>query len=300
MPITVREEQFENYGKVLYISNDVQEMRVTLDVGPRVISYNLKGYKNMFCLDLDRKSSMSDDDFKAMYGDKTWYIYGGHRFWVSPEGYETYYPDNDPVTYTRNGNVFRFTPPVQKITGFLCEFEITFNEKEAKADVKHILTNKSGSVRQGSIWAMSVTAEGGRAIQKQCDDKTKLRHNRVITMWDYTDISDKRFYADAKYYALQQTVGAEKPFKIGTNNTNGSIITVNNGCIFKKTFEYMPDYQYPDGGCSTEVYTNFFMLEVETLSPLYTLRNGDVREHTEHWELIPEKSAILEDVVKYL
>ena len=37
MAIIVREEQYENYGKVLYIANEKQEMRVTLDLGPRVI-----------------------------------------------------------------------------------------------------------------------------------------------------------------------------------------------------------------------------------------------------------------------
>ena len=47
MSLIVREEQYENYGKVLYIANGKQEMRVTLDLGPRVISYNLIGYKNI-------------------------------------------------------------------------------------------------------------------------------------------------------------------------------------------------------------------------------------------------------------
>ena len=61
MALIVREEQYENYGKVLYIANEKQEMRVTLDIGPRVISYNLIGYKNMFCTDLVRKSVMNDE-----------------------------------------------------------------------------------------------------------------------------------------------------------------------------------------------------------------------------------------------
>ena len=131
MAFTVREEQYENYGKVLYIANEKQEMRVTLDVGPRVISYNLIGHKNMFCNDLIRQSSMTDKEFCDIYGkDKAWYIYGGHRFWISPEDYGTYYPDNDPVSYTRNGNVFLFTPPVQKVRGWLCEIEITFDETD--------------------------------------------------------------------------------------------------------------------------------------------------------------------------
>lgn len=300
MALTVREEQYENYGKVLYIANEKQEMRITLDVGPRVISYNLLGYENMFCTDLVRQSSMCDDEFKKIYGDRAWYIYGGHRFWISPEDYYTYYPDNDRVEYSRNGNVFLFTPPVQDVTGLLCQIEITFDEKEAKASVRHILTNCSKAEKKCSIWALSVTAEGGRAVMAQSDDKTGLTHNRVLSLWDYTDLKDERLYIDSKLYALQQIPGAENPIKIGANNTKGSVVTVNHGCIFKKSFEHVNGAEYSDSGCSTELYTCSFMLEVETLSPLYALKPGDVREHTEAWELIPEKSTNLDDVVKVL
>ena len=58
--------------------------------------------------------------------------------------------------------------------------------------------------------------------------------------------------------------------------------------------------EYPDGGCSTELYTCHFMLEVESLSPLYTLKSGESAEHTENWELMAENSTNLDDVIKYL
>jgi len=301
MSLIVKEEQYENYGKVLYIANEKQEMRVTLDLGPRVISYNLIGYKNMFCNDLIRESNMTDKEFCDIYGsDKVWYLYGGHRFWISPEDYSTYYPDNDPVEYTISGNVFTFTPPVQKVRGWLCQIEITFDEAEAKASVRHILTNKSQEEKTGSIWALSVTAAGGRAIMEQSKIETGFLPNRTLVMWDYTNISDKRFYADKNYYALQQETDCDGPFKLGVNNTKGSVITVNNGCVFKKTYNHKPGGKYPDGGCSTELYTCHFMLEVESLSPLYTLKPGESAEHTESWCLFPEKSTNLEEVVKYL
>ncbi len=301
MALIVREEQYENYGKVLYIANGKQEMRVTLDLGPRVISYNLIGYKNMFCNDLIRESNMTDKEFCDIYGnDKVWYLYGGHRFWISPEDYSTYYPDNDTVEYVQNGNVFTFTPPVQEVRGWLCQLEITFDENDSKATVRHILTNKSNVEKAGSIWALSVTAAGGRAIMEQSKIETNFLPNRTFVMWDYTNPSDKRFYVDKNYYALQQDVNCDGPFKLGVNNTKGSIITVNNNCIFKKTYNHILGAEYPDGGCSTELYTCHFMLEVETLSPLYTLKPGECAEHTENWELIPEKSTNLDKVVKYL
>lgn len=301
MAIIVREEQYENYGKVLYIANEKQEMRVTLDLGPRVISYNLIGYKNMFCNDLSRETCMTDKEFSEIYGkDKVWYLYGGHRFWISPENYYTYYPDNNPVKYTQNGNVFLFTPPVQEVTGWLCQVEITFDEAEAKAKVRHILTNKSRDEKKASIWALSVTAEGGKAILKQADNASGWTPNRYVSFWDYSRLADDRFYADDKYFALKQKNDTKVPFKFGVNNIAGSIITVNNGCIFKKTYDHILGVEYPDGCSSTELYTCHFMLEVETLSPLYNIAPDEAREHIENWSLIPEKSTNLEDVVKHL
>ena len=58
--------------------------------------------------------------------------------------------------------------------------------------------------------------------------------------------------------------------------------------------------EYTDGGSSTELYACDFMLEVETLSPYYSFKPGESREHVENWELIPEKSTNLDEVVKYL
>jgi hypothetical protein len=43
--------------------------------------------------------------------------------------------------------------------------------------------------------------------------------------------------------------------------------------------------EYPDFGCSVEIFTNAAMLEVETLGPLATLEPGSAVEHVEEWSL---------------
>ncbi len=302
MAITVREENYMNFGRCLYIANEKQEMRVTLDIGPRIISYNLIGKGNMMFTDTERLSVRNNDEFKSVYGkDKAWYIYGGHRFWVSPEEYPvTYYPDNDKVEYTVKGNVFTFTPPVQEVTLWHQIIEITFHETDAKADVLHILKNTSPDEKQGSIWALSVTAPGGRAFQMMAQEDTGLLANRTLVLWPYNNMTDKRFYMDDKYIALAQDSKAEKSFKIGTNNTSGSVICLNNNTVFKKEFTYIQGACYPDNGCSVEVFTNDLMLEMETLSPLYTLKSGEECRHLERWSLTDCESSQVCDVVKFL
>ncbi len=302
MSVNYEIKEYLNFGKCVCIDNGKMEMYVTIDVGPRIIKLNLKGKENMMFTDVDRQSFNDCDALKDMFGkDRAWYIYGGHRFWVSPESLpETYYPDNDPVDYTVNGNVFTFTPPVQVYTKWQEVLEITVDENKAAAKVRHILKNCADKEQTGSIWALSVTAAGGKAVIAQANEDTGLLANRTLMLWPYNNMSDKRFYMDDEYISLSQDTNAKVAFKIGTNNTKGSHLCVNNGTVFKKACEYIEGASYPDNGCSTEIYTNNFMLEVESLSPLYTLKPGETCEHTENWELYEENSTKLEDVVKYL
>ncbi len=302
MSLKVYEEEYLNYGKVLYIANDVQEMRVTIDLGPRIISYNLIGKDNLMCTDIERISHQNDEEFKEYFGkDKAWYLYGGHRLWVAPEVYpETYIPDNNKVEYTQNGNVFTFTPPVEDVTGWQMGFEITFDENDAKVEVKHTLTNKSSEQKKAALWALSVTDKGNFVILPQCKAETGFVPNRKLLMWDYTDLSDGRFTVTKDYYTIKQKCGYENPFKIGVNNTDGKIVCANHGQVFKVEFDYISDAEYTDFGSSTEIYTCEFMLEVETLSPLYDFAPNQCHAHTEKWQLFEESSASIDDIVKYL
>ena len=51
---------------------------------------------------------------------------------------------------------------------------------------------------------------------------------------------------------------------------------------------------YPDFGCSFEMYTDNKFLEMETLGPLATLGQGQSVTHTEHWSL--EKGVKLNSI----
>ncbi len=301
MSLTVRREDYLNYGKVLYIANAVQEMRVTLDIGPRIISYNLIGYKNLMCTDLERKTRESTEEFQQYFGKgKAWYLYGGHRFWVAPEGYpHTYYPDNNAVDYKQDGNVFTFTPPIEEVTGWHKVTEIVFDENEAKVEVRHILTNKSGEHKKGVIWALSVTDKGNFAVIPQSKIETGFTPNRSLVMWDYTDISDGRFTAAKDYYTIQQKSGYDIPLKIGANNTDGKVISANHAQVFKIEFDYIKDAPYTDYGSSTEIYTCDFMLEVETLSPVYDFAQNESKIHIEKWQLFEDICTELDNIKKY-
>lgn len=301
MALNYEIKEYSTYGKCVCIDNGKMELYVTIDIGPRIIKLNLKGKENMMFNDTEHKIFHNESNLQDMFGkDKAWYIYGGHRFWVSPEKHpETYYPDNDPVAYEVDGNVFTFYAPKQVFTGWQETMVITVDENEAKASVKHVLTNMSERTQKASIWGLNVTDKGGKAFVKQANEETGLLSNRTLMLWPYNVMTDKRFYMDDEFVGLAQDVNAEKAFKIGTNNTPGIAVCVNHGTAFKITWEYVKGAEYPDNGCSCEMYSCANFLEVETLSPLYTLKPGEVCELVENWELYSENSTDITDLKKY-
>ena len=302
MSVNYEVKEYASFGKCVCIDNGAMEVYVTVDIGPRIIKLNLAGKENMMFNDNARDIYHDEPNLKDMFGaDACWNIYGGHRFWVSPEKHpETYYPDNEPVEYTVEGNIFVFYAPKQIFTGWQEKIILTVHETEAKASVKHVLTNMSDRTQTGAIWGLNVTDKGGRAVVKQAVEDTDLLANRTLMLWPYNVMTDKRFYMDDEYFALSQDVNAKIPFKIGTNNTNGSAVCLNHDTAFCIRWPHIPGAAYPDNGCSVEMYSCEHFLEVETLSPLYTLKPGESCEHTEFWALYPEASADIKDLQKYL
>jgi len=283
--IKIADIEYKNFGKCKVISNNLFELYVTTDIGPRIIKANLTGKENLMFNDIDRNMC---EDVSQVFGEgKNWYIYGGHRLWVSPEDMpRTYYPDNEPVNVEINGNKILFTPPPQKVNDLQHSIEIELCENKPCAKVTHRIENTGEKEITGAIWALSVMASGGTVICPQPDEDTGLLGNRCIALWAYTRLTDTRVNFFDKYITVKQTKDINEKFKFGINNTKGWIAYHNHGQILKKTYEpNHPDGIYPDGGMSTEVFTNNMFIEAETLSELKTLKKGEAITHTEAWEL---------------
>jgi hypothetical protein len=152
-----------------------------------------------------------------------------------------------------------------------------------------------------AAWALTVMAPGGTAVVPQPQgNKKALLPNRYLTLWPYTDMGDKRFTWGNKYTLLKQDAKAKTNCKFGLNCEDNWIAYVNNGIAFRKRFEYLADAEYPDNGCSIEVFTNSDMLEVETLSPLYLLAPEEEIVHVEEWEVFNAGDILTEkDAAKY-
>lgn len=282
------ETTYKSFGRCLKISDGSGELMVTLDVGPRIIYFALKGMENIMCEDEDGKSVMSGGKFAELFGDRQWRIYGGHRLWLSPEDDpRSYYPDNEKVSYKAEGNRFIFTPPPQLENGLQFEIEIDVSAGVAIPEVVHRIKNISRKPKKLSPWAMTVLDEGAVSIMPQCGKDTGLLANRNLSLWAYTDVYDPRLVISNSYIAVVQDSGSGRKLKVGFNNEEGWICAVTKGQLFTKRFTYDPSAEYPDNHCNCECFTNFFMTEIESLGALEELSPGEGVVHAERWELCP-------------
>lgn len=279
---------FKEYGRCVSISNGVVEALVTVDLGPRIISFGYIGSQNFMSSERKDYEPMTDDTYTSFWGDgRAWENFGGHRIWLSPESYpETYLPDDRKVSYeiTENGAVFIPEPDTQ--IGVQKTLEIMMDPDDANLQVKMQVKNISDKTKEFSVWSLSVCAKGGTLIIPMNTNDTGLLANRKISVWPYTDMSNDRLYWGKKYITLKQDINATEPIKIGVDLNCGTAYYVLGDEILHKKYETNhPDGVYPDGGCSFETYTNDVMLEFETLSELKSIAPGETNELCEHWSL---------------
>ena len=275
--VSVQRISYSGWGNCIQIKNDIVDLIVTVDVGPRIIRYGFGGRENELC---EVESTMG-----ARGGDE-WKIYGGHRLWHSPEDKRrTYEPDNEPVAWEEIANGIRTKQNIEPRSGIGKEMEISLSYNSTSVTILHRLTNKGTWPVELSVWSISAMATGGKEIVPFSQRDTGLLPNRLMSLWPYTELDDHRICFGKKYIVLQQDPGMKHPLKIGISNENGWAVYFNHAHLFVKYFTHYMKARYPDFGVSYETYVNDFMLEMETLSPLIVLEPNSYVEHTEKWEL---------------
>lgn len=286
MSVKFTEISYKNFGKCIKMENDSTVLIATVDVGPRIIYYGLKGCPNVFREDIDRDSFNDKKQLHDFFEtDENWYIYGGHRLWSSPESFpESYTPDNHPVDHEIDGNTLTLIPEDRVKVGERHMITVTMDEEASDVTIKHIIKNIADYDIKLAPWCLTVTEKGGVEIVPVCGRDTGLLSNRRMVFWAYSNVNDPRFFMCDKYITLQQT-DREEAFKIGVNNEDGWGAYLNNGQIFIKRFSFDPLGEYPDYSVNYETYTNQFIMEIESLGTLENLRPGDYTEHEERWQL---------------
>jgi hypothetical protein len=257
------------FGAYIVLSDGLTEATVTLDVGPRVISYRRADGENIFFEDVEGL-------FKKQTKAGEWRLYGGHRLWLAPEDDSTYFADNAPIRFeTKDGYAIFYTSGRRMALKFL---------EDGALEVVHSYTNEDTAPIKAALWALTALKAGGALEIPLSRADTGYLPNRNIVYWSYSDIQDKRLLADNDKIVVKSDVRNAQPLKIGAYlRQNRTTYTLGND-TFVKTAQ-TAEGEYPDFGCNFEAYANGKFIEAETLSPLTVLQSGATITHTEKWYL---------------
>ena len=176
--VTATELNYKNFGRCVKLDNGTASIIITVEVGPRIISYCLNGHENMLLEDVGREFKDDSQELRDYFGEgRTWYIYGGHRLWSSPESYpHSYVPDNEPVEYTVSGGEITLIPPATR-TGQQHRLIYRLADEGSEVELFHEIRNVSGAIVTLAPWALTVCAAGAVEIFPQSQTDNGLLSN---------------------------------------------------------------------------------------------------------------------------
>jgi len=286
--VRVEKIKYRGWKNNLKLTNGEAELILTLDVGPRVISYKLTGGKNVFV-------ELADQMGKS--GETEWVARGGHRLWVGPEDLtRTYAPDNRPIKYEElPGGAIRLIQNPDKY-GIQKEMDVQLAETGSKVTVTHRIKNVADKDAELAVWVLTMMAPGGVEIiplppkrphpgpPENAKSAAEYWPNQIMVIWPFTDFKDPRWNFGTKYITLKHDAD-RGPTKIGLAHQLGWIGYLNGGILFVKHIPFEVGKMYADNGCNFETFSNQVMQEIESLGPLTKLAPGKSVEHVEKWEL---------------
>lgn len=281
MSVVISKRQYKNFGECIFLDNGSVTLGATLDMGPRIIYFSLAGKENVLFEDVERRFTEAAGEYGS------WVNYGGHRLWCAPEiNPETYFPDNGRVSCEVSGNRAELCPPV---TPFGKKFTMIIDMDEAAPVVRivHKICNLSEEKAEFAPWSITGLTQGGVFIMPMSTRKSGYLPNRVISLWDYSEIGDSRFRMTDTEVRIRQDSFLKKPFKAGFNLEDGFAAYAVNEQIFVKCIPEYKDICYPDYSCNFEVYTNDMFLESEVL--------GEKREYSQNEEAVISEAWCLLD-----
>jgi len=282
--MSVDRREYAGWPDCWWLRNSDVELVVPGQIGPRVMRYGRPGGVNVF-------HNFPHAMGKA--GETVWQNRGGHRLWAAPECAASKALDNGPVEVTAGDLHLHARQSVEPESGLEKEIDLRLAPQGTTVTVLHRITNRNARPVRLAPWGLSVMRQGGIAVAgfpPRAGHDQRLLPTNPLTMWGYTDFSDPRWRFTRRFVLLRQDPTAVVPQKTGLFAENSWAAYAVEGELFLKQSAASRQAEYPDYGCSVELFTNAAMLEVETLGPLATVEPGATVEHLEEWSLHPAPS----------
>ena len=141
MSIEIKEVYYDAWGNCLRLSNDIIETIVSIDYGPRIVSFRLAEGGNVLFEDRARTYTVSGSQMDEHYGTGAVFCRrGGHLASVAPIRMpESFFPDNSAVLYTTRPDGVSLISPREKSDGLKLSTDIHIGDGASDIMVVHSL-----------------------------------------------------------------------------------------------------------------------------------------------------------------
>lgn len=270
-------EQKTPLGVMTILSNGNVTLGITTERGIRISYISAFDCDNL-CYHDDKLKNVT-----KLSNGETWYQLGGHRIWKSPEDENCYIDDNLPCTLKIEEKGASISSPVHK-DGLAYAVKITFTG-ESTVKVIHAIKNCGETPQKIAAWGITALDPNGWVEIPFDNENGALLPNRNVVVWSYTDLDSGFVHITNDKVTVFNN--GDKPLKVGAL-TKGNIKYQRDNIVFEKHTELLSG-EYPDYYCNKECYANGTITEMETLSPLKTIKKDQVVSHTEIWKFSKEK-----------
>ena len=274
----IEQTTFGPWSEAWRLTRKEVEMIVVSQIGPRIISLRLGGGPNILF-----------DDSVGTFARKNWKIWGGHRFWVSPETEQSYQPDNDSCETRVDGERLIVTGSVDPC-GLQKILEIAPCPSTAGGfEIIHHLVNRGPMLASGAIWGLTCVAPEGRVVISWGEGTAEWR-TQMVRYWlrwgggsGTSCVGSTQWKPNDEFFLVEPS---GEMGKVGLFSDGGYMALLRPDATFIKRFDVVAGATYPDGGCNVELYTCEKFIEMETLSPTQVLHPNERITHIERWDLI--------------
>ena len=279
---TIASVKFDGFDAVELLTAEIRVVLLTAR-GPRIAFLGQPGGPNLLLW------------APGTYQRGEWDLTGGHRVWITrpgaDEAEETYATDNAPCTVDAHIDGVTVTgalDPVQKLRRGLTVRVVA----PGRLRVDHFVRNESDMLWSGGLWGLTCTVP----------DPTTIYVSPLGdgSSWDYTTMVAFRTwggghggvgFGDPQFEMTQDALvlrpsGRENKRMFKADAGILAMYDPARGILFAKQADYQPNADYPLGtNLALYVGPQNFMVEMESMAPVVTLKPGQASTHTETWAL---------------
>ena len=281
----ITRRQHAGWTDAIWLDNGTVEAVVVPSVG-RVMQFRLKGGEDVLWenpVTLGGKMAAKPWDTAGSFGgDKTWPAPQSQWNWPPPDVF-----DASPLTVEFVDQTVVLKSPVSPRYGIETERRIELGATGAVMTIETTYFKKVGEPVEVGVWVITQAAEPVAAFLP-IPPGSKFQ-NGLTTEWGNPAKMEGVKMGDE---LISITRLPSAPRKIG--NDASSIVWVGKKTVLRIDSPRIADANYPDDGCSSEIYTNndpAKYIEMETVGPLKKMRVGDQLSATNTYRLFKRTAA---------